>query len=70
MVFNNGTSNLGYIGTIDNKATLQLGENNNTDRITIQSDSITIVKDSTTSQGYTGTINGAKFVNGICIGTA
>lgn len=70
MVFNNGTSNLGYIGTIDNKTTLQLGENNNTDRITIQSDSITIVKDSTTSQGYTGTINGAKFVNGICIGTA
>lgn len=70
MVFSNGTSNLGYIGTIDNKTTLQLGENNNTDRITIQSDSITIVKDSTTSQGYTGTINGAKFVNGICIGTA
>lgn len=70
MVFNNGTSNLGYIGTIDNKTTLWLGENNNTDRITIQSDSITIVKDSTTSQGYTGTINGAKFVNGICIGTA
>ena len=70
MLFNNGTSNLGYIGTIDNKTTLQLGENNNTDRITIQSDSITIVKDSTTSQGYTGTINGAKFVNGICIGTA
>ena len=70
MVFNNGTSNLGYIGIIDNKTTLQLGENNNTDRITIQSDSITIVKDSTTSQGYTGTINGAKFVNGICIGTA
>lgn len=70
MVFNNGTSNLGYIGTIDNKTTLQLGENNNTDRITIQSDSITIVKNSTTSQGYTGTINGAKFVNGICIGTA
>lgn len=70
MVFNNGTSNLGYIGTIDNKTILQLGENNNTDRITIQSDSITIVKDSTTSQGYTGTINGAKFVNGICIGTA
>lgn len=70
MVFNNGTSNLGYIGTVDNKTALQLGENNNTDRITIQSDSITIVKDSTTSQGYTGTINGAKFVNGICIGTA
>lgn len=70
MVFNNGTSNLGFIGTIDDKATLQLGENDNTDRITIQSDSITIIKDSTTSQGYTGTINGAKFINGICIGTA